>query len=387
MAWGYGQPEIVWLLPFASLGIMLSGQGDVMTGVARRLRRFDTIAIATLAGNGFGVALAIVLAISGFGVWALIIQRIATLAARALILHLELRLWVTPAWHADKFADLNKFARITLLDRLSDNVNHLAFNTVVASLYGLPALGYVNMAMRFIEPIRAMVGITAHNVAFSHFAAAQGGSEGLVQRLQSTSALASLVIVPIFAGLAAVTPVLLPLFAGPGWEPAIPIGICLAIGSALALPARLVFSALSANGRPEFSLLANGSGLAATLSVLIGASAFGPISVGAARMAGDAAQALVAILVVPTGFSWGRLARLHMLSKAWLLSAIMAVLVFSLNFLLSGFYPISRLLCGVVAGGCIYAVLVKTFSPTQFRAMIDRLKRRPDDTPVQARQS
>ncbi len=377
LAKAYGQPEMLWLLPTASLSIVISGQGDVMTGVARRLRRFDSISIATLTGNVIGVAIAIAMAAFGYGVWSLIAQRLATVAVKAVVLHERLRLWVTPAWHAEYFKDLNRFARISLFDRLSDNINHLAFNSVVAALYGLAALGYVNMAMRLIEPIRALVGITAHNIAFAHFAAAQDQDDGLVKRLQVTSSEASLFIVPIFAGLAAVTSVLLPVFAGPGWEPAVPIGVFLAIGSAIALPARLVFSALSAKGRPEYSLLANGCGVAGTLIVLFGASPFGPVSVGIARAAGDAAQALVAILVAPSGFAWGRLARLRMLSKAWLLSAAMASLVALLMVAMSGLHAIPRLFLGVVLGGCIYTVLLLIFVPSQLYSIIGRLTEAP----------
>ncbi len=377
MAWAFGQPEIVWLLPIASLSIVLSGQGDILTGVARRLRRFNAISIATLIGNVIGVVLAILVAAFGYGVWALVVQRVATTAARTIILHERLRLWIKPSWNIDKFRDLERYARISLFDRLSDNVNHLAFNAVVASMYGLAALGYVNMAIRVVEPIRALVGIAAHNIGFSHFAAAQDDADDLMKRLQSTISLSSLFIVPIFAGLAAVTPDLLPVLAGPGWEPAIPICVCLAIGSALALPARLVFSALSAKGRPEFSLLANGMGVVATLGVLFGSTAFGPISVGVARIAGDAAQALVAILVLPKGFEWRRLARLSMLSKAWLLSACMAAFVATLSFGLGGMPAIPRLILCVIAGGCIYAALLLIFVPSQVRSLNRVLTRAP----------
>lgn len=377
MAWHYGQPEITWLLPVAALSIVLSGQSDVMTGVARRIRRFDAISIATLSGHTAGVAVGILMAVLGYGVWSLIGQRVVTVGVKALLLHERLRLWVMPAWHPDKYRDLDRFARISLFDRLSDPVNHLAFNTVVASLYGLTALGYVNMALRLIEPIRALVAIAAHNIAFSHFAAAQHDDDWLVQRLQSTASLASLFIVPIFAGLAAVMPVMLPIFAGPGWEPAIPIGIFLAIGGALAIPARLVFSALSAKGRPEFSLLANASGVVGTLAVLIGASAFGPVSVGVARAAGDAAQAVVAILVAPSGFAWGRLARLIMLSKAWLLSAAMAAVVAFLLLALPNLPAIAELMFMVAVGVAAYVALLFAFASSQVLSLLKRIRGLP----------
>jgi O-antigen/teichoic acid export membrane protein len=359
------------------LSIIPSGQGDIMTGVGRRLRRFDAIAIATLSGFTSGVVVGIVMAALGYGVWSLIGQRLATVIVRALVLHERLRLWVMPDWHADKYRDIDRFSRISLFDRLSDNLNHLAFNSVVASLYGLAALGYVNIALRLIEPIRALVGVAAHNIAFSHFAAAQNDAEGLVQRLQTTASMASLFIVPIFAGLAAVMPIMLPIFAGPGWEPAIPIGIFLAIGSALALPARLVFSALSAKGRPEYSLFGNACGVAGTMVVLFSASAFGPVSVGVARTVGDAAQALVAILVAPNEFDWGRLARLVMLSKAWLLSAVMGSLVAGLILMLSSLPAVATLLCGVTAGATVYVGLLLAFAPAQLQLILARIKGAP----------
>jgi peptidoglycan biosynthesis protein MviN/MurJ (putative lipid II flippase) len=109
--------------------------------------------------------------------------------------------------------------------------------------------------------------------------------------------------------------------------------------------------------------------------VLFAASPFGPISVGAARLAGGATQALVAILVSPRGFAWGRQARLQMLSKAWLLSATMGCLVWLLLFSLAGQYAIPRLLFSRLAGGGVYATLLLMFVPSQFHSIVGRFRR------------
>ena len=153
----------------------------------------------------------------------------------------------------------------------------------------------------------------------------QHDSARLRDRAKTVISYASLAIAPVFVGLAAVTPTLLPLMAGPGWDQSIGIGICLAIGSAIAIPARLVFTALSARARPEYSLIANVVASVVTIAIVLVGVPLGPISVGVARIAGDLAQAVIAIGISPRLLDWTRRDRLLALAPAWLLAAAMGV--------------------------------------------------------------
>ncbi len=380
LAWAYGEREIALLLPVCMTSIFFSGHSDVLTGLVRRQRRFSDLAKATLLGNAIGIIFSLVVALAGGGVWALIAQRVVVFAARALSLQSRMDIVIVPGRSIAHLRDLRRYAGIALIDRMMDNLTFLAFNYLVGGFYGLNTLGYVNMAMRLVEPIRGAIGATGHNVAFSLFSRLQHDPARLRDRAQSVISNASLAMAPVFIGLAAVAPVLLPLVSGPGWDEAINIGVCMAIGSAIVIPARLVFTALSARARPEFSLIANVAGFLATLLVLLLGSKLGPISVGIARIAGDVSQALVAIMVSPSLLSWSRRGRLLTLAPAWGLAGVMGLTVSGLHLALPPFGAVAQLALQIGFGVALYGLFLMLFARSNFVGLSELFHGRAKET-------
>lgn len=151
----YGEPEFRSLLPVAMASVFFSGHSDIVTALARRLRRFNDVAYATLVGHVVGVGVALAIGLAGYGLWALIAQRLMVVVARAVILQWRIGFLVTPSWAPALVREFGRFAGFSFMARLAENLTYLAFNNLVQIFYGVAALGQVNMAMRLIEPIRA----------------------------------------------------------------------------------------------------------------------------------------------------------------------------------------------------------------------------------------
>ena len=353
----YGEPEFRSLLPVAMASIFFSGHSDIVTALARRLRRFNDVAYATLVGHVVGVGGALVIGLAGYGLWALIAQRLLVVVARAIILQWRVGHLVTPAWSPALVAEFGRFAGFSFMARLAENLTYLAFNNLVQIFYGVSALGQVNMAMRLIEPIRGAVTATGHNLAFSYLARA--GDAARRQALSvSVVSQSAFVTAPIFVGLAAVAPLLLPIVAGPGWDEAVGIAVCLSLASALAVPAGLVYTSFSAGGRPEYSLISLIIGFAAIVLVLVSATALGPISVGLSRAAGDLARAVVALTVSGEGHGWARRSRLAALWPAWACAAAMGAIVAMAAPSPPSAAPLLHLAAMIGVGIIVYAALL-----------------------------
>lgn len=322
MASAYQAPEMATLLPVAMLSILFSGHVDLVTARARRQRRFNDLAATSLTAHLVAVPLAIAAAFLGAGVWSLILMRLAIVVTQSVVLQWRVGFPLRPQFSWPHLADLGRMAGISSLDRLADNLTYLLFNNLVGSFFGLAALGQVNMALRIVEPIRGALVATLHNLTFPHFRRAAHGS-GMEKDRDRLIVLLAAAIAPVFAGLASITPLLLPLVTGPGWEEAVPIAICLALGAALALPAQTIFTALLAGGAAEYALIGNLSRLIATVLVLIVFRESPPVAVGIARLVGDGAYAAVAILAPTT--RWPPLRRATLLAPSWLLSGIMCL--------------------------------------------------------------
>ena len=366
----YQEPLVLQLLPAAMASIFFTGYIDISTGLLRRQRKFNDLAIASLTGNLLGIGISVAMAVIGFGIWSLIAQRLMISGITALVLAQRIGFIVPPKFSFAHFKDLRGYAGVSLADRLADNLNYFAFNNLVGAIYGLQALGYVNMAMRLIEPLRGAFTSTGHNLAFFYFAAVKTDKIKLRERADEVLTRAALVVAPVFVGLAAVMPVLLPLIAGPGWEPAVNIAICLGLGAAILLPARLIYTALSASARPEFSLGSNLANVAVTNTVLLLASGLGPINVGLARIAGDSIQSSIAVGLSPRHLDWSRWDRLQILLTAWLLSGFMGMAVIGFQHALPQLPPLVSLLGSVGTGVVVYAGLCNVFARTHFRSLV-----------------
>ena len=361
LAEAYGEPEVRLLLPVAMASIFFSGHSDIITALARRLRRFNDVAYATLMGHVIGVGASLGLAVMGYGIWSLIAQRLLVVVARAIILQYRIGHVVMPTLSFRHVRELSRFAGFSFLARLTENVTYLAFNNLVQVFYGISVLGHVNMAMRLIEPIRGAIVATGHNLAFSYFARATRDQERLRMLADQVVSQSAFVTVPVFVGMAAIAPVLLPLVAGPGWDDAVGITMCLSLASAIAVPAGLIYTAFSANARPEYSLLSLIVGFAAVVAVLVGASSLGPISVGLSRIAGDVVRAAFAIGLPAVALDWSRRQRFRALAPAWTFSGAMGGVVAAAAL----FLPVSPLLVQLILlvslGIAVYAALLALF--------------------------
>ena len=358
----YGEPEISALLPVAMASIFFSGHSDILTALARRLRRFNEVAYATMLGHIIGVGMALCMAFMGYGLWALVAQRLLVVVARALVLQARIGYVITPKWSSSHIGDLGRFAGVSFLSRLTDTLTYLAFNNLVQIFYGTAILGQANMAMRLIEPIRGAIVATGHNLAFTFFARA-GRDIGKLRSLGGeVISQSALLTTPVFAGIAAIAPVLLPLVAGPGWDDAVVIAICLSIASAIAVPSGLFFTAFSSQARPEISFYSLLVGLITIVLILTHFAWLGPISVGLSRIASDLVRPLFAIGLPMSGFAWPRRERLAALAPAWLLSATMAVTVAVLHRMISMQAPMVQLAILIPTGVAIYFGLLAIFA-------------------------
>ena len=376
----YGEPEIGWMMPAAMTSVFFTGHTAILIALARRLRRFNDVAIASLIGHLVGVALSLALGFAGAGPWALIANRVLISIGVDIALQWRLGFLVLPRWaprHVDGFG---RFAGISFLDRFADNLTYLLFNNVVEALYGASTLGYVNMAMRVVEPIRGAVAATGHNLAFAFFAPLAHDKRRLGAMAAQVIGQSSLVVAPMFCGLAAVTPVLLPLLAGPGWGEAVSVAVCLSIGCALAAPPRLIFTALSAAAKPEYALGATTASLAATLAAMILLAPLGPLSVGLARIVGDAARLAVALTLNSPALAWSRWARVRTLAPSFALSLAMALVVSRLGAWSPLGRPLPWLILMVLAGMATYAALLAVFA-RPFLARVVALARPAWGTP------
>lgn len=371
----YGRADLGLLLPATGLLLLAQGPMTLATAVARRRKAFYVINLCSIAGHLAGAAAAIALGLAGAGIWALVTLRIVLVFATAASLFWMLGLSVRPVWSWSSLRRFNRFAGLVLASRVVENATYVVYNTLVGALFGLTVLGYLNIAMRLIEPVRGAIVAVTHNLCFPHFrggaAARDNVGEAAAEVARETSAL----VAPTMMGLAAVSPLVVPLMAGPGWATAEPIAAALAAGGLLALPSQVVQTALSASGRPQSVLLSYVVALVTLSATLVATAGLHPATIGLARLAGDFALTVTTVLVNGPLIGLSPWPLLRRLSGVWLAAAAMAVIVAWLGLRLAeGHGLVVALLVAVPAGIVIYIPLLFLISRASFRSLVQRIR-------------
>lgn len=371
----YNTPEMALLLPVTMLSVFFNGHGDLATALARRRRRFDDIAAASLISHAVGVCITVILAVCGFGVWALIGMRLVIVAVRSIVLQHLQRYPLLPLLSLQSLRSLAYQASISFFDRLTENLTYLVFANLVGLFHGLTAVGYLNMALRVVEPIRGAIVATMHNLSFPYFRNVALGTQAPAARDHIIHLLA-FVITAVFAGLAAIMPALIPLVAGPGWQDAIFIAICLSVGGAIVLPTRLISTALIASGKPIYSLYGNFAALIlATVLLLLSRDAPDYV-IGLARTFADLGQALIAIAVPLVFVHWTSTMRLRLIAPAWFIATLMGGVVFLIGQYLGHLNHLGVLIIQIGAGVLIHICLMGLFCKRELRQILSYLRGR-----------
>lgn len=376
LAASYDTPEMTLLLPVAMVSIIFNGHGDLATALARRRRRFNDIAASNLLSHAVGITVSLAMAFAGAGVWALVAMRLVIVIVRSAVLQYQLGYPLRPqiAWRSLK--TLAHYASISVLDRLADNLSYLAFANLVGIFHGLVAVGHLNMALRMVEPIRGAIVATSHNLAFPHFRRVANGSANPAER-DAIIRLLAYIITAVFVGLAAVVPVLMPIVAGPGWEDAAEMAVFLSLGAAILLPTRLIFTALSASGRPKYSLYGSLTGLAMITILLVATHNEPEYMIGLSRTMADAVQSMIAIAVPLAALQWQTRSRLRLLVPAWLVAAAMGAGVVVLGRWMAPYGDLVTLLVSVPIGIALQLLLMWGLRRAELLQIVDFLRGRP----------
>lgn len=371
----YGREDLHLLLPGTGFLLLAQGPMTMATAVARRRKAFYVINASSIVGHVAGALVAIGLGIAGAGIWALVSLRIVLVFATAASLFWMLGLRVAPSWSWGRLRRFNRFAGLVLASRLVENATYVVYNTLTGALFGLTVLGYLNIAMRLIEPVRGAIVAVTHNLCFPHFRGSALSRDNVGEAAAEVARETSAFVAPTMMGLAAVSPLVVPLMAGPGWTMAEPIAAALAAGGLLALPSQVVQTALSASGRPQSVLLSYVVALVTLAATLVATTGMHPATIGLARLAGDFALTVTTVLVNGPRIGLSPWPLLRRLSGVWLAAATMAVIVAWLGIRLADSQgQVVALLIAIPAGVVIYIPLLFLISRASFDSLVERIR-------------
>ncbi|GGB26400.1 lipopolysaccharide biosynthesis protein [Allosediminivita pacifica] len=264
----FGNSEIARYVPLLVIGLVFNTASALLTGVLRRELNMKALARRTLAANGISGLIATPLIIYGFGVWGLITQ---VVLGSALTFALSVALLGWPIRLAfDRIAarEMLRFsAPICGADMLTQYTRE-GPKFFVGIFLGVEALGLFSMAMRILNLLLQVVGVTLSKVSMPVLSRVNRETpDRFAEIFLRLSTLAGAFILPAFALTAVLREPLVRILLGARWLEITPLVIFLCGAGILTTLNYLNSSSMVSRGRPGARLTF--SALRATVGTLL----------------------------------------------------------------------------------------------------------------------
>lgn len=248
----FKQPELKLLLPVLSIVLIFHALFSVQKAILKRQFNFQSLAARSIIGIVVSGVVGIVMALNGLGVWSLVGQQITFELVGIIVL------WKVSDWQPSfkfsiqHFWQLYHFSIHLLAFHLLSFLSSRTDNLLVGYYFGGRILGYYAIAHRILQVMFQLIAITSYEVALPTFSRLQTDFERFRQVFYQASQFTGLIVVPVFLGLAVLTPELLVILFGKQWEPSIPILQVLTFTGMIASLLSLNESVLTALGKPDW---------------------------------------------------------------------------------------------------------------------------------------
>lgn len=359
VAQGFSEPELeplVRLLALQFFFYSLAVSPDAVLVRRMDFKRRSAVEVASLVLGGL---LGLGLALNGFGVWSLAWGQVLAAAVRAVGMTLAARFRVVPSFDFRGMRGAGSFSSLVTAGRMlwfcSDRVDVL----IIGRLLGAQVLGFYVVALHIAALPQTKIQAVLNAVAFSAFSSIKQEREAAASYLSRAVGLLAVVSVPVFFGLSAIAPELVPLLMGQQWTVSIiPLSIL-----SLALPLRMTEHVidifLQASGQATTHLVNMTFGLVAiTASLLVGAQ-WGVIGVCVAWASATSALFLfvLARAAQVTALSAGAI--LAPLVRTFLAGGLMyAAVALARRFLGAGLDPLPLTVVLVAVGAAVYTAAI-----------------------------
>lgn len=368
--------EVLYFAQCYALILFADGPLSIYVAVARRLRRFPDIALGNLLGLAAGTATGLALALAGSGVWGLLAVSFVARFVNLSIVAIRSPVRILPSRRLAPVRPLLRFGGWNLGTRYVMSAGEAVFQSLVTRLFGVEGNGFLNMAMRIVEPVRGATGALAHNIAMAYLTRLQEDPARLSGAVQRTIAESALILQPVFIGLAVTSPLIIEVIAGPSWSASAPIATLTALAAAVASAAGFIHNGLLAKGRAEigfgFSLVHM---TLATVCVAFFAP-LGAIAIGLGRLAPRLMDAGGGLLVARRVYGLPAGSILRSLGVTSVCTALMAGAVLIAIAASAALMPLPRLIVAILVGMLVYGASIAVFQRDTVRSAVGRLWRR-----------
>lgn len=362
IAKGFGVRALNYLLPVTSFAFVISSFGVQFQTLLRKILRFDILAKANVTSVLLGFFVSVASAWYGYGVWAMVAGYLTRIFFRTIFFMIwgfssTFRPFLYFRWD-DDIKNYLGFGLYRMGAMIANEFSARVDQLLIGVLMGPLALGYYNFAFRLVlQPVQMLNPILTQ-IAFPVFSIVQDNTDRLQRGFLKMVHLLMSVNSPILIGLAAISPVAIPLLFGEKWGPAIPLIQVLAFYSLIRSLGNAGASIVIAKGKANWALYWN-IVLALIIPVVIYSASLGGNTIHIALALVGVQfilffcfyQVFIRVLLGPCFLEY-----IKAVVTSIVLAVVMGIIVTLFSYMLE-ITPIATLLSQIFIGSIVYIIL------------------------------
>ena len=368
----YKDMSLVPVIRVLGLTLVVSGVKNVQQAYVSKTMQFRRFFFATLGGTVFSAVVGIGMAYAGYGVWALVMQQLLNAAVNTAIL------WVTVGWKPKRMFSFRRLAGLIsfgwklLVSALLDTVYNKLYQLVVGVVYSSADLAYYNKADQLPVLVVENINSSIDSVLLPVLSAQQDRRDQVREMTRRAIKASTYVMMPMMAGLAACAEPLVRLLLTEKWLPCVPYMQIFCVCYAFYPLHTANLNAIKAMGRSDMFLILEVIKKAIGLLALVITMRMGVLYMALSRIFTGVLAQIINAWPNSRLLNYSYPQQLRDMLPAIALSAVMGLLVYTLNFL--GLGDFVTLVLQVLAGVGIYVLGSLLFKLDSFRYILSILK-------------
>lgn len=368
----YEMPELTDIIRVLGLTLIISGVKNVQQAYVSKNMLFKKFFFSTLGGSIASGVVGVVMAISGYGVWALVVQNLANLAIGTIVL------WVTVKWRPKlvfswkRLKGLFSYGWKLLTSALIDTVYNNIRPLIIGYKYTAEDLSFYNKGKQFPNLIITNVNSSIDSVLLPAISKEQddrGQVKRMTRRAIKTS---SFIIWPLMVGLGVCAEPIIRLLLTEKWLFCVPYLRIFCFTYAFYPIHTANLNAIKAIGRSDMFLKLEIIKKVVGMALLLASIWFGVMAMAYTLLISAVTSSIINAFPNRKLLKYGYLEQMKDILPSVLLSAVMGVAVYCVNFI--PVHDIIKLCIQIPLGATIYVLGAKIFKFESFNYVLNVTK-------------
>lgn len=370
----YKMPQITAVLRVLALTLIPGAFNSIQVAMVSREMKFKKLFISNIGGIIISGIMGVSFAYMGFGTWALVAQQLSSSVTVCVIMFFTVRWRPKLCFSVKRIGSLFSFGWKMLISNLINTLYSELRTLIIGKKFSADTLGYYNKGYQFPQLLMLCVDGTLNSVLLPAYASSQENLEKLKNMMRRSIKTSTFLVFPAMTALAVMGKPLISLLLTDKWLPCVPFLQIFCFVFAFYPLHTANLQAIKAIGRSDIFLkleiIKEIIGLAVLLVSVFCFDDVMAIAIGAALTA--------PIGIIINSFpnkkllDYSLLNQLKDIMPAFLLSAVMGVLAYAVNYI--ALPSIIILVVQIVVCIIAYFGLAKLFKVECLQYIIDTLK-------------